>query len=187
MLASIALHALPITVWWMQPPYVSTPPAVSALERVMAVRLLSTEDETVRLPPTADVKEAPVLSSFAMDERMPADPEPMPVQTIAPLFPPKEPPYIPAGELDTRPSPQTPVIIPFPDAPLDVPKVSGILVLYIGTDGAVHRVEVDESDWPPEFEKAAVETFLQARMHPGILNGRLTRARTKILVEFEQR
>lgn len=106
---------------------------------------------------------------------------------IASIFPPKEPPYIPAGELDIRPVPELPVVIPFPDVPLDIPKATGVLVLYIGADGRVDRVEVDESALPPEFEKMAIETFLQARMRPGILEGQATRVRMKILVEFEQR
>lgn len=58
-------------------------------------------------------------------------------------------------------------------------------MLYVGATGQVEHVEVDESDLPPFLEKAAVETFLQARMHPGIKDGKATRARMKILVEFE--
>lgn len=102
------------------------------------------------------------------------------------VFPLLEAPYIPAGDLDVRPSPETPVIVPFPEAVLLTNKVSGVLVLYISADGKVDRVEVDDSDLPPAFEKAAISTFLQARMWPGIMNGQATRARMKVLVEFEQ-
>ena len=51
----------------------------------------------------------------------------------------------------------------------------------------IDRIEVDKSDLPPLFEKTAIETFMQARMYPGLKNGKASRAQMKILVEFEGR
>lgn len=183
LLASLALHILPIGIWWAQAPYALSPSAALPGERVMEVRL---SDGGAGMQTSHEVGlEAPAAPHATAEE-----PAPQGVQAftnIVPIFPLKEAPYIPAGELDVRPSSESPVVIPFPDTPLAVPKVTGILVLYIGADGWVDRVEVDDSDLPPDFEKAAIDTFLQTRMQPGIKNGQASRARMKILVEFEQR
>lgn len=104
-----------------------------------------------------------------------------------PQLPPQEMPYIAAAELESRPQPESPVIVPFPDALLGKPKASGVLVLYIGADGKIDRIEVERSDLPPAFEKAAVDTFMAARMQPGVKDGKASRARMKVLVEFEAR
>ncbi|WP_158590454.1 energy transducer TonB [Noviherbaspirillum cavernae] len=104
---------------------------------------------------------------------------------ILPILRVQEAPYLSAGELDEPARPQEPVIVPFPDEPLQTGRAAGVLVLYIGADGKVDRVEVDEADWSPGFEKVAIETFMQAKMQPGIKDGKTSRSRMKILVEFE--
>lgn len=108
---------------------------------------------------------------------------PLPLLTNLPLF--GQPAYFPASELQLRPSPETPVIIPFPEAHLGRQKATAILLLYISAEGVVDRVEVDESELPSEFEHAAIATFLQAKMRPGIKDGKAVPARMKIEVEFE--
>jgi TonB family protein len=104
-----------------------------------------------------------------------------------PPSPAQEPEYLPAGTLDSRPRAETPVIIPFPSGYVQKSKMIGILILYISADGQVDRVEVDRSELPPDYEQAAIAAFRQARMQPGIKDGKPTRARMKILVEFEAR
>lgn len=108
---------------------------------------------------------------------------PLPLQEYLPLN--SQPEYFPASELQLRPSPEAPVILPFPDAPLGKQKATAILLLYISAEGTVDRVEIDESELPAEFEKVAIDTFLQAKMRPGIKDGSAVPARMKIEVEFE--
>lgn len=98
---------------------------------------------------------------------------------------PTEETYLPASQLDSRPSPENPVVIPFPDVPVAKGKVSAILVLFINSDGQVDHIEVDKSDMPPLFEKTAMDAFMQAHMHPGMKNGKAARAKMKVEVEFE--
>lgn len=103
----------------------------------------------------------------------------------APLLPVPDTGYLPARELDSRPSPVAPLILPFPEAPLGGSRATAVLLLYIGSDGNVDRVEIEASDLPAEFELAAVETFRLARMQPGMKDGKSVRALMKIMVEYE--
>ena len=188
--ASMMLHAALLGMWWEQAAYAPAIASAPSANRVVEVRFLEgagpsapslspAAAETVALAASAPAEQASDTGNTIAQEAAPA-------MDSLPLFPLYEARYVPAGELDERPAPEAPVIIPFPDAPLHSVKVSGTLVLYIGADGRVDRVEADESDLPPAFERAAINTFLQARMRPGILNGQATRARMKVLVEFEQ-
>lgn len=93
--------------------------------------------------------------------------------------------YFSTSELQERPVPEEPIIIPFPDAPFSGQKMTAILLLYIGADGAVERVEIDQSELPPEFEQAAIDTFIRAKMRPGIKDGKPVPVRMKIEVGFE--
>lgn len=186
MLASLALHILLLGTWWFQSPYSSTEPSASPAESVMEVSILSNTTKEMSGPGEPTPAVHPEQAALTPGDHVGPVGQEVPVLTIGPVLPLKEAPYIPAGELDERPSSEIPVIIPFPDTPLDSPRVAGILVLYIGANGYVDRIEVDESDLPPEFEKAAIDTFLQARMRPGLKDGQPVRARMKIVVEFEQ-
>jgi TonB family protein len=188
-LASLVLHIpLALVVLTPGPGYRASPPA-SHNDRVVEVQ--------IRPGPVAAVFEPePALLPTAAAAAVPdapegwgdALPEPVPPATSVPILPLRDLPYIPAGELDVRPYPETPVVVPFPDdAAMQNGKLSVVLVLYIGANGQVDRIEVDKSDLPPAFEKAARDTFMQARMQPGIKDGQATRARMKILVEFEAR
>jgi TonB family protein len=96
-----------------------------------------------------------------------------------------EPDYYPASDLEARPTPEAPVVIPFPDVPLHAQKGKAILVLYINADGIVEKIEIAKSELPVEFEKTAIDTFMRAKMSPGIKNGKPVPSRTKIEVEFE--
>lgn len=188
--ATMGLHILLLGVWWLQPSH--APGAFPALQHAPAIEVFlhrsgGSGAQDARLPVATipqDVEADTPVQVAPIQQAVPDDASEPPA---VPPLPMKEAPYLAGGELDERPSSANPVIVPFPDAPLDAPKVSGILVLYVGTNGYVDRIEVDESDLPPEFEKAAIDTFLQARMRPGIKDGQPVRARMKILVEFEQR
>lgn len=103
------------------------------------------------------------------------------------ILPPQELLYLPGKELDVRPQATVPIIIPFPDAEIGMSKGTAVLRLFVGADGGVDRIEIDESNLPPLFERAAMDAFMQAKMQPGIKNGRRTRALMKVLVEFEEK
>lgn len=188
LLATSVLHMLFAGIWWVSSAHFQPLPSALPEEHVMKVQLQTNQEDT-----RTDSKE--ITSEVALaDASSPADTSnehavelsDAAVSPTSPLIlPPQDTPYVPAGELDVRPRPEAPVIVPFPDGTLQKNKVTGVLVLYVGATGQVDRVEVDESDLPPFLEKAAVETFLQARMHPGVKDGKATRARMKILVEFE--
>jgi|GEM_PF-1776871 len=103
----------------------------------------------------------------------------------ATLFPLLDDGYLPARELDGRPTPVAPVILPFPDSPLDKPRATAILLLYIGSDGVVDRIEIEDSDLPLAFEHGVVQTFRHVHMRPGMKDGKKVRALMKIQVEYE--
>lgn len=94
--------------------------------------------------------------------------------------------YLPARELDRRPYPVSPIVVPFPEVPLGKHKGRAVLVLFVASDGAIDRAEVAESDLPAELEKVAVDTFLNARMNPGTKNGQAVPSRLKVEVGFEE-
>jgi outer membrane biosynthesis protein TonB len=187
LLATLALHILPAGIWWWGSMQLQTEPSALPREQAIEVQLRSEEaaaktdnPETVPEAPAAPAGTKTVDTGGPIAESA----ESNAAAGAAPLLPAEDAPYVPAGELDTPPRPQSPIIVPFPDAPLDKPKVSGVLVLYIGTDGTVERIEVDRSDLPLAFERVAIETFMAARMQPGIKAGKASRARMKVVVEF---
>lgn len=189
LLAALVLHILPLAIFIS---HARSPVVETQGERVLDVAIYSKPTlpetdagETEILPNTADYeleKEMPPTGQVA-DALQTAQPG----EDVTASLPPAEAPYLPAGELDARPYPEAPVVIPYPDAQLNQSKATGVLVLYIDADGHVERIEIDKSELPPEFEKAAVDTFMKARMQPGMKGGKPIRARMKILVEFEQR
>lgn len=93
--------------------------------------------------------------------------------------------YVSANDLDVHPSPDTPIVVPFPDSFQGSIKGRVILILSVRADGVIEQVSVDDSDLPNAFGQAASQTFLEARLRPGIKDGRPVAARMKILVEFE--
>ncbi|WP_165973791.1 energy transducer TonB [Paucimonas lemoignei] len=97
----------------------------------------------------------------------------------------KENTYLPGRELDERPEPEAPVIIPFPDAPEPKGKISAILVLFVNSSGGVDHIEIEASELSGAYEKTAIETFMSAKMRPGIKNGKPVPSKIKIEVTFE--
>lgn len=197
LLATLAVHILPAGIWFAQSPRFPVSSPASSGDRTVEVQLRTGGNTAMSdsQQAAADSQSLPVVSPTAVSGERSIVPSEEPTHPFRPesIQPTaglpgtaiEELPYLPAGELDVRPQPETPIIIPFPDRPASKQKMTGILVLYVGTDGHVDRVEVDQSDLPPDFEKAAIDTFLQARMQPGIKHGRASRARMKVLVEFE--
>ncbi|HEY8607814.1 MAG TPA: energy transducer TonB [Noviherbaspirillum sp.] len=204
---SLAVHAAAVGLWRAQQPGHAPSPSNGREARVMEVRLHAAPSpattQAVTEVPTSRLAASPApVVPAAQGEATPTDPPPPESARPAdghPLGAPgdaspagglaviQELPYLPSKELDVPPQPASPVVVPFPDAVLDKARVTGVLVLFVGESGRIDRIELGESDLPPAFEKAAIETFMQSRMHPGIKDGRASRARMKILVEFEAR
>lgn len=94
--------------------------------------------------------------------------------------------YLPTSELTVPPTPESPIIIPPPDHP-DWTQFKGhvTLVLYIGENGVIDKIQPENSNLPASIEKLAIDTFQNARMHAGEKNGQARKAKMKILVEFE--
>lgn len=98
---------------------------------------------------------------------------------------PTSPVYFTYAELDQRPSPLKPIIIDFPSDVLNEGRVEGILLLYIGLNGKVERVETIQSTSFPSLDHAAKEAFMRGAMQPGIKDGKAVRSQMKVAVEFE--
>lgn len=94
-------------------------------------------------------------------------------------------PYLSAADLEEKPYPREPVIVPYPEALLGKAKGAVVLLLYVDSSGTIDRIDVDRSDVPIEFERSAIEAFQSVQMSPGLAGGIATRAKIKILVEFE--
>lgn len=207
---ALILHVMVVVGLAMRPAS-ETGPAPETRSTVLQVALGPTHREAVETLPQAQpnatlerehVQPAPVNNVDTREKATPNDGlsnsvltpgwedwlsslsnTPLSLQKHLPLN--SQPEYFPASELQLRPSPEAPVIIPFPDAPLGKQKATAILLLYISAEGTVDRVEIDESELPVEFENAAIDTFLRAKMRPGIKDGTAVPTRMKIEVEFE--
>lgn len=192
LLGTLFLHAA-IGILWAQSVYVPRLPTSPQKDSKVVVQLRSEQNglpansqlaisEQVSLP---NPPNSIIDGSQSSDTAEATYPPSLPSNAF--VLPPQELPYLAATELDARAYPEAPVVIPFPEGALNKSKSSAILILFISADGKVDRIEIDKSDLPPLFEKTAIETFLQAKMHPGLKNGKVSRAQMKILVEFEAR
>ena len=187
LLGSVVFHLLLTGILLANSMPASSTAGVTRNERVIQAYLHRNSSTDSGMPDTpVEASSVPVPSFPAGSNGEREDPAGA-MLTAGILLPPFEPPYIPASELAIRPQPQEPIVIPFPEAQLDKPKVAAVLVLFIGADGRIDRIELEESDMPVSFENAAIDTFLHAKMNPGIKDGRNTRARMRVLVEFEAR
>lgn len=94
--------------------------------------------------------------------------------------------YWPRKLLDEGPTPLEPIVVPYPEGLTQPPQGRVILQLFINASGRVDRVEMMESDAPPEFVALAQETFSGARFHPGFKDNVNVPSRIKIEVGFDQ-
>ncbi len=92
--------------------------------------------------------------------------------------------YLPAARLDERPT----VLV---DIPIDPPELREhsqggrlILTLWIGSDGAVENVTVDENSLPAVFAESAVRGFLSAKFSPGRKDGVAVKTRMQVAVSY---
>lgn len=184
---SLALHAGLFAVVGDRPPEagdgrrtLAASPRAAALDVWLGN---SAEPEKPMETPTANPEPAVGIAELPAPEPAPAALAAHPMVAVPAV---EKIEYLPARELDGRPYPVSPIVVPFPDVPLGKHKGRAVLVLFIASDGAIDRAEVKESDLPAELEKVAVDTFLNARMNPGTKNGQAVPSRLKIEVGFEE-
>lgn len=191
-LAALALHIIPLVLIWAQWQQWRLDSAAAPSVGTIEVRFypqastaptiaVTTEDENSSVAPLATT----LAGDIPVPNSAPDLPQVNDSQNGASLPSPAS--YLNASELDVRPQPTIPLTIPFPDATLSEEMVTGVLVLYIGLDGKVDKVEVMDSTLPPLFEQVARESFINAVMHPGMKDGKAVRSSMKVLVEFESR
>ena len=94
--------------------------------------------------------------------------------------------YLPRNRLTRPPSPQQSIDLLYPElAPSG--HFRAVVTLFIDERGVVQRVRIDEAEdsgLPPALEDATRQTFLRSTFAPGEVDGRPTRSRLRIEVEY---
>jgi len=129
----------------------------------------------------ADAQPLPVPAPLAVG----ADEPVAPPANGADLVPVAAPAYYPAAQLSKRPQPAA---IPELDAPeLMAIVASGklVVVLWIDDGGKVTRAEVERTDLPEAFARAALAAFLRARFLPGERDGRQVASIMRIEASYD--
>lgn len=147
-----------------------------------------------RLHPQRRMTDAPLAVA---DENVPVSDKRGEGQAIAPSdgeFLPILPPewlderieYLPASDVDERPVPLGPVMVPPPnDAEWNSNKGYLVLLLYINAKGVVERAEVESSDVPESVSNAAIHTFTGVEMQPGVKGGVSVNTKMKIRIDYD--
>lgn len=91
-------------------------------------------------------------------------------------------PYVSPGNLSSRPLPLENIEIHLPDALSLSGKVR--LILFIGINGVVERVELAESRLPEAYGAVAVAAFLNRRFSPGRIGTKSVSTFIELEVEF---
>ncbi|MEY2876057.1 MAG: hypothetical protein RLZZ373_3428 [Pseudomonadota bacterium] len=94
--------------------------------------------------------------------------------------------YLSRSQLTRAPAPQQSIDLLYPElAPSG--RFRAVVTLFIDDRGVVQRVRIDEADdsgLPPLLEDATRQTFLRSAFAPGEVDGRPTRSRLRIEVEY---
>ena len=175
---SCAIHAGLLGI--LSPAYLYQPPVHSPQGATLEVQLGSSNTNSIKAPPEAlpDIQQE--ISSRADNSPPPTPENAGPALPLSPFSQ-----YIPSRELDVRPQPIEPIIVPFPDgATMDRRRATVTLVLYVSEGGIVEHVETEKSDLPQAFISSATGSFLYAHMQPGMKNNRPVPVKMRIEVEF---
>jgi hypothetical protein len=95
--------------------------------------------------------------------------------------------YLPISRLTLRPSPVTPVAVPYPLGVAAVASRTEKVVVFIDEDGTVAKVAFAGDQAPSPFASAAKKTFENVRFTPALVDGTPVKARIVIVVTFEDR
>jgi outer membrane biosynthesis protein TonB len=94
--------------------------------------------------------------------------------------------YLARSLLTRPPAPQQSIDLLYPElAPSG--RFRAVVTLFIDDRGVVQRVRIDEADdsgLPPVLEDATRQTFLRSAFTPGEIDGRPTRSRLRVEVEY---
>jgi hypothetical protein len=93
--------------------------------------------------------------------------------------------YFDAAMLTVRPRAKTQIQIPEPETNGFEGSLGATLILFIGRDGLVNRIEFEASTLPPDFEAMTRRAFEGALFTPGRINGRAVNVRLPIEVTFD--
>ena len=141
--------------------------------------------QEVSSPSSPSFKRAPTSSASTVDEALLRQ-EKTVEEVDSPAGSPDLPLlYLSGGEMDERPWPDMPLLIPFPDVPWEGGHIEGVVEIFVEVDGTINHIQIKDSTLPPAFEHMVLDTFKQAKFKPGIKNGKPVRSIMKILVEFE--
>jgi protein TonB len=132
-----------------------------------------------------------VVEAAESNEALMPDPERLPPTGAGPV-PSADPvtdpdlAYLPRSLLTRPPAPQQSIDLLYPElAPSG--RFRAVVTLFIDDRGVVQRVRIDEADdsgLPPVLEDATRQTFLRSAFAPGEIDGRPTRSRLRIEVEY---
>jgi hypothetical protein len=95
--------------------------------------------------------------------------------------------YLPISRLTLRPSPVTPVAVPYPLGVAAVASRTEKIVVFIDEDGTVAKVAFIGDHAPSPFAFAAKKTFERVRFRPALVGGTPVKARLVVVVTFEDR
>ena len=124
---------------------------------------------------------------------------PLPVQharrprmlDFVPVDPPRpeidESAYLPISRVTLRPTPATPIAVPFPAGVDAAASTEAKIVLFIDEDGSVAKVALAKDQAPTPFALSAKATFERIRYRPALLDGKPVKVRVVVAVTFEDR
>jgi len=95
--------------------------------------------------------------------------------------------YLPTSQVTLRPSPATPVAVPYPDNTQVVPATSAKVLVFIDEDGTVAKVRLAKDQAPTPFALSAKATFEHVRYHPALIDRTPVKVRVVVVVTFEDR
>lgn len=182
------LHIAGVTQVWA--PVVAQPhPSPHKQHQALTTRIISSPSDQQQTFAPPDL--APQVNTDRQIEQQPQEIDEQPIAATAPAaateqaITPTDDYYWPGRALDQKPTPQTAVVIPYPNGFVSITRGHAILQLFINESGLVDRVEVVESDAPLEFTDMARRAFLNTRFTPGVKDLIQVRSKLKIEVAFQ--
>lgn len=93
--------------------------------------------------------------------------------------------YLPISRVTLRPSPVTPIAVPYPPGFAAAASRNEKLIVFIDEDGSVAKVAFAGDRLPSPFAIAAKKTFENVRYRPALVGDTPVKARVVVVVTFE--
>jgi hypothetical protein len=93
--------------------------------------------------------------------------------------------YLPISRVTLRPSPVTPIAVPYPPGVVEPASRDEKLIVFIDEDGSVAKVAFAGVGLPSPFAIAAKKTFENVRYRPALVGNTAVKARVVVVVTFE--